>query len=42
MALAYRPLYSLAAPVRDPASVAIAAHRFVLLGGLDSADSSIC
>ena len=40
MALAYRPLYSLAAPVRDPASGAIAAHRFVLLGGLDSADSS--
>jgi len=38
--LAYHRLYSLPAPLRDPASAAIGPDRFVLLGGLDSADVS--
>lgn len=40
MKLAYRPLFTLPAPLRDPASAAIGGGRFVLLGGLDAADSS--
>jgi N-acetylneuraminic acid mutarotase len=38
--LAYRSLYQLAAPVRDPAFAALGDGRFVLLGGLDSSISS--
>jgi len=38
--LAYRRLYSLAAPVQDPASAQLGAGRFALLGGIDAADSS--
>jgi hypothetical protein len=38
--LAYRPLFSLRTPLRDPASAALSGGRFVLLGGLDSADTS--
>jgi N-acetylneuraminic acid mutarotase len=38
--LAYRPLYSLPSPLRDPASAALGDGRFVLLGGLDTADTS--
>jgi hypothetical protein len=38
--LVYHPLYSLASPLRDPASGVLGGGRFVLLGGLDSADSS--
>lgn len=38
--VAYRPLFSLPAPLRDPASAALGDGRFVLLGGLDAADTS--
>ena len=38
--LAYHPLYSLPAPLRDPATAVLAGRRLVLLGGLDAADSS--
>jgi hypothetical protein len=38
--LVYHPLYDLAAPVQDPASAALGPRRFVLLGGLDAADTS--
>ncbi len=38
--LAYRSLFSLPAPLRDPASAGIGNGRFVLLGGLDAADTS--
>lgn len=38
--LTYRPLFALRAPLRDPASAALVGERFVLLGGLDAADSS--
>lgn len=37
----YRPLYSLAAPLRDPAAVKLSGGRFALLGGLDAADVSV-
>jgi len=38
--LVYRHLFSLPAPLRDPASALISNGRFVFLGGLDSADTS--
>lgn len=38
--LAYRRLFALAAPLRDPASAVLTGSRFALLGGLDSADVS--
>jgi N-acetylneuraminic acid mutarotase len=38
--LAYRALFSLPAPLRDPATAGLAGGRFVMLGGLDSADVS--
>jgi hypothetical protein len=38
--LAYRALFSLRAPLRDPASAGLGDGRFVLLGGLDAADTS--
>ncbi len=38
--LAYRPLFSLPAPLQDPAIAALTGDRFVLLGGLDAADTS--
>lgn len=38
--LAYRPLYALAAPLRDPAYAPLGGSRFVMLGGLDAADVS--
>jgi N-acetylneuraminic acid mutarotase len=38
--LAYRPLYSLPAPLRDPAYAALGGSRFAMLGGLDAADVS--
>jgi hypothetical protein len=38
--LAYHRLYSLLAPLRDPASAVLGGGRFVLLGGLDAADGS--
>ena len=38
--LVYRHLFSLPAPLRDPASALISGGRFVFLGGLDAADSS--
>lgn len=38
--LIYRPLFRLPAPLRDPAGAGVGATRFVLLGGLDAADSS--
>jgi len=38
--LSYRPLFSLGAPLRDPASAALGDGRFALLGGLDAADTS--
>jgi N-acetylneuraminic acid mutarotase len=40
VSLAYRPLFSLPAPVQDPAIAGLAGNRFVLLGGLDAADTS--
>jgi N-acetylneuraminic acid mutarotase len=38
--LAYHPLYTLPAPLRDPATAVLGGGHFVLLGGLDAADSS--
>jgi hypothetical protein len=38
--LVYRALYSLPAALRDPAFAPLAGGRFVLIGGLDSADVS--
>ncbi|HEX5193184.1 MAG TPA: kelch repeat-containing protein [Solirubrobacteraceae bacterium] len=38
--VAYHRLFSLPAPLRDPASAAIGPDRFVLLGGLDASDVS--
>jgi N-acetylneuraminic acid mutarotase len=38
--LAYRPLYALPAPLRDPAYAALGGTRFAMLGGLDTADVS--
>jgi N-acetylneuraminic acid mutarotase len=38
--LVYHPLYSLPAPLRDSASAVLGSGHFVLLGGLDAADSS--
>jgi Kelch motif len=38
--LAYRPLYALPAPLRDPAYTALGGTRFAMLGGLDAADVS--
>jgi hypothetical protein len=38
--LTYRPLFSLPAPLRDPASAAIGRERFALIGGLDAGDTS--
>jgi Kelch motif len=38
--LVYRPLFSLPAPLRDPASAVLTGGRFVLLGGLNAADTS--
>lgn len=40
VALRYRELYRLAAPVQDPASAALGDGRFALLGGLTAADTS--
>ena len=40
VALTYRPLFDLAAPVQDPASAALGPSQFVLLGGLTAADTS--
>ncbi|MGH2856785.1 MAG: Kelch repeat-containing protein [Solirubrobacteraceae bacterium] len=38
--LRYRSLYSLPAPLRDPATAVLRDGRFVMLGGLDGADVS--
>jgi len=38
--LAYRHLYTLPAPLRDPAYARLGAGRFVLIGGLSAADTS--
>lgn len=38
--LAYHELFSLPAPLQDPAAADLGGGRFVLLGGLDAADSS--
>jgi N-acetylneuraminic acid mutarotase len=38
--LSYRLLFSLAVPLQDPAIAALTGERFVLLGGLDAADTS--
>ena len=38
--LTYRELYSLPAPLQDPAAADLGNGRFVLLGGLDAADTS--
>jgi hypothetical protein len=38
--LSYRPLYSLPAALQDPGSAALSGGRFVLMGGLDAADTS--
>lgn len=38
--LSYRRLFSLPAPVQDPAIAGLSNGRFVLLGGLDAADTS--
>jgi N-acetylneuraminic acid mutarotase len=38
--LTYRPLYTLPAPLRDPATAPLAQGRFAMLGGLDAADVS--
>ncbi len=40
VSLIYHPLYDLAAPVQDPASAALGPRTFVLLGGLNAADTS--
>jgi hypothetical protein len=39
--LRYRPLYSLPAPLRDPAYVTLGGDRFAMLGGLDGTDVSV-
>jgi outer membrane protein assembly factor BamB len=38
--LVFHPLFSLGAPVQDPASAPLGRDRFVLLGGLTAADTS--
>lgn len=38
--LSYRSLYSLPAPVQDPAAAPLSSHTFALLGGLTAADTS--
>lgn len=38
--LRYRPLYSLPAPLRDPATAPLPGGRFVMVGGLDASDVS--
>jgi Kelch motif/Galactose oxidase, central domain len=38
--VAYHPLFTLGAPLRDPATAALSGGRFVLVGGLDAADVS--
>jgi hypothetical protein len=38
--LTYHPRFRLPAPLRDPAAVGLGSGRFVLIGGLDSADVS--
>jgi hypothetical protein len=38
--LAYRPLFALPAPLRDPASAPLSGGRFAFLGGLDAGDVS--
>jgi N-acetylneuraminic acid mutarotase len=38
--LSYRPLFSLPAPLQDPAIAGLSSERFVLLGGLDAEDTS--
>jgi N-acetylneuraminic acid mutarotase len=38
--LTYRPLYSLPAPLRDPAFVPLGSSRFALIGGLSEGDTS--
>jgi N-acetylneuraminic acid mutarotase len=40
VSLSYRPLFSLPAPLQDPAIAGLSGDRFVLLGGLDAADTS--
>ena len=40
VSLTYRRLFALPAPVQDPAVAALSGDRFVLLGGLDAADTS--
>ncbi|HLI61706.1 MAG TPA: kelch repeat-containing protein [Solirubrobacteraceae bacterium] len=40
VALTYRRLFALGAPLRDPASAGLPGGRFALLGGLDAADTS--
>ena len=40
VSLSYRPLFSLPAPLQDPAIAGLTNGRFVLLGGLDAADTS--
>lgn len=40
VSLTYRPLFSLPAPVRDPASARLGPDSFVLLGGLTVGDTS--
>jgi Galactose oxidase, central domain len=39
--LRYRPLYTLRAPLRDPAYTVLGGDRFAMLGGLDGADVSV-
>jgi N-acetylneuraminic acid mutarotase len=39
--LRYRPLYTLPAPLRDPAYAALGGDRFAMLGGLDGSDVSV-
>jgi hypothetical protein len=39
--LRYHPLYTLPAPLRDPAYTTLGGDRFAMLGGLDGADVSV-
>ncbi|MGZ4169619.1 MAG: Kelch repeat-containing protein [Solirubrobacteraceae bacterium] len=39
--LRYRPLYTLSAPLRDPAYTTLGGDRFAMLGGLNGADVSV-
>ncbi|MGH2896378.1 MAG: hypothetical protein ACRDPM_24350 [Solirubrobacteraceae bacterium] len=39
--LRYRPLYTLRAPLRDPAYTVLGGERFAMLGGLDGSDVSV-